>query len=90
MVRVNKTDVYGFAGGKVSLVGNYDQGIPAVPADGVVWCDGNKQPLTANDKYSTPDSTTMTLKNITADQDGQVFYLSAANEIGRASCRERV
>ena len=84
VVRVNKTDVYGFAGGKVSLVGNYDQGIPAVPADGVVWCDGNKQPLTANDKYSTPDSTTMTLKNITADQDGQVFYLSAANAAGTA------
>ena len=83
-VRVNKTDVYGFVGGKATLTGNYDQGRPAVPANGIIWCDENKQPLTAGDKYSTPDSTTMTLKNITADQDGQVFYLSATNAAGTA------
>ena len=83
-VRVNRTDVYGFVGGRVTLTGNYDQGTPAVPADGIAWCDENKQPLTAGDKYSTPDSTTMTLRNITADQDGQVFYLSATNAAGTA------
>ena len=83
-VRVNRTDVYGFVGGRVTLTGNYDQGTPVVPADGIAWCDENKQPLTAGDKYSTPDSTTMTLRNITADQDGQVFYLSATNAAGTA------
>lgn len=83
-VRVTNKDVYGIVGGKATLAGNYDQGYPAVPRDGVVWCDGNKQPLSDSEKYSTTTSTTMTLKNITADQDGQTFYLSATNAVGTA------
>ena len=83
-VRVTQTDVYGIVGGRVSLVGNYDQGYPSVPRDGVVWCDGDKNPLSDGDKYSTTTSTTMTLKNITKDQDGQTFYLSATNAAGTA------
>ena len=83
-VRVTNKDVYGIVGGKATLAGNYDQGYPAVPRDGVVWCDGNKQPLSDSEKYSTTTSTTMTLKNITADQDGQTFYLSATNAAGTA------
>ena len=83
-VRVTSKDVYGIVGGKASLIGNYDQGYPAVPADGVVWCGGDKQPLSDGEKYSTTTSTTMTLKNITADQDGQTFYLSVTNAAGTA------
>lgn len=83
-VRVTSKDVYGIVGGKASLTGNYDQGYPAVPADGVVWCGGDKQPLSDGEKYSTTTSTTMTLKNITADQDGKTFYLSVTNAAGTA------
>ena len=84
-VRVTNTDVYGIVGGKASLVGNYDQGQPAVPKDGIAWCYGDKTKVVADaNKYGNPESTTMTLRNIEASQDGQTFCLSATNEVGTA------
>ena len=77
-VRVTSTDVYGIVGGKASLVGNYDQGNPAVPKDGVAWCfgDENKTKIEADEnKYGNPESTTMTLRNIEANQDGTTYCL---------------
>ena len=84
-VRVTNTDVYGIVGGKASLVGNYDQGQPAVPRDGVRWCLGDKTEIAADEnKYGNPESTTMTLRNIEASQDGQQYCLSVRNAVGTA------